>query len=59
MLEKEMGGRVLFLGGSVYSGRPRIASATLWHFDDDRGVQEFIGAWSQTGAEIQQEENVT
>jgi hypothetical protein len=33
-------------------------SAFLWHFDNDRG-QEFIGAWSQTGAEIQREENVT
>lgn len=34
-------------------------SATLWHYDYDRGVHEFIGDWSQTGPEIQQGEFVT
>lgn len=33
--------------------------ATLWHYDYDRGLHDFKGASSQTGAEIEREENVT
>jgi hypothetical protein len=66
MMSKEIG---LDVGGgwkslvshricALWEGK-KCKSANLWHYDYDRRVQEFIGAWSQTGAEIQQRGNVT